>query len=190
MNIEYEAKFLNINKNDIRIRLKLLKAKLIKKEFLQKRSVFHLPKKSVKQGWLRVRDEGDKITVSLKYIIGRKIEDQKETQLIVDNFGNAIQLLEQIGCKQKAYQETKRELWTLNGVDITIDEWPFLEPFVEVEGKSEEVVMSISQKLGFDYKKAVFGAVDTLYNQKYGISKDIINNHTPNIIFSSKNPFK
>jgi hypothetical protein len=31
-----------------------------------------------------------------------------------------------------------------------IDEWPFLEPFIEVEGGSELGVRQVSEKLGFD----------------------------------------
>ena len=98
-------------------------------------------------------------------------------------------LLESIGCEKKAYQESKRESWELDNVDITIDEWPFLEPYVEIEGKSEEKVKQVAEKLGFEYAKALFCSVDTLYNKKYGVSEDIINNHTPEIIFSGKNPF-
>jgi adenylate cyclase class 2 len=189
MNTEYEAKYININRDDLRKKLKKLGATLLRPEFIQKRVAFHLPKKSVKNGYLRVRDEGDKITISLKYVNGKKIEDQKEIQLIVNNFGEAVSLLKSIGCDTKAYQETKRELWNFDNVDITIDEWPHLEPFVEIEGKTEKAVKSVSEKLGFDYKEAVFGAVDTLYNLKYGTPKDIINNHTPEITFNSKNPF-
>lgn len=189
MNTEYEAKFLKIDKTNVRTQLKKLGAKLLRPEFSQKRVAFNLPKKSIKKGYLRVRDEGDKITMSLKFVKGNKIEDQKEVLLKVDSFDRALEFLTAIGCHQKAFQETKRELWSLDGVDVTIDEWPFLEPFLEIEGKSEKIVKLVSQKLGFDYKNAVFGAVDTLYNQKYGTSKDIINNHTPEITFSSKNPF-
>lgn len=189
MNIEYEAKFTKIDKARIRKQLKKIDAKLLRSEFFQKRVAFNLPKKSIKKGYLRVRDEGNKITMSLKFVNGKKIEDQKEILLNVDNFESAVEFLNSIGCSQKAFQETKRELWSLNNVDITIDEWPFLEPFVEIEGKSEEAVKLVCKKLELDYKKAVFGAVDTLYNQKYGTPKDIINNHTPEITFSSKNPF-
>ncbi len=189
MNTEYEAKFTNIDKVKIRTQLKKNGAKLLRSEFFQKRVAFNLPKKSVKKGYLRVRDEGGNITMSLKFVNGKKIEDQKEVLLNVDNFESAIDFLKLIGCNQKAFQETKRELWSVNGVAITIDEWPFLEPFIEIEGKSEEEVKKVCIKLGFDYSKAVFGAVDTLYNQKYGTSKDVINNHTPQITFGSANPF-
>lgn len=139
--------------------------------------------------WLRVRDEGNKITMSLKIVDGTKIENQKETQLVVDNFESAVNLLESIGCSKKAYQESKRELWELDETEITIDEWPFLESFVEIEGKSEESVQNVSKKLGFDYTNAKFCAVDQLYSEKYNITKEQINNHTPQILFEGKNPF-
>ncbi len=67
MEIEYEATFTNISKEVIRQKLQDAGATLVKPEFLQKRSVFKLPTgHEIKGGWLRVRDEGDKITMSLK----------------------------------------------------------------------------------------------------------------------------
>ena len=190
MDIEYEATFPDVNKNDIRRKLIAVGATLVKPEFLQKRTVFFLPKgHEVKGGWVRVRDESDKTTMSFKIVDGSGIQDQKEICLIVDNFENAEQFLIGIGCVKKAYQENKREKWLLDGVEITIDEWPFLEPFVEVEGKSEEVVKKVSEKLRFDYSKAVFGSVDVLISKKYDISEDDINDHTPSIVFGKENPF-
>ena len=189
MNIEYEATFLNVNKDKIRKRLKKAGAKLIRPEFLQKRVPFHLPKdKRSKDAWLRVRDEGDKITLSLKVVDGKKIENQKEICLEVNDFNKAVKLLELIGCKKKSYQETKRELWELDNVEITIDEWPFLEPFVEVEGTSEEAVRDVSERIGFDYDKALFCAVGKLYMMKYGIHPDQIN-MADRIVFDMENPF-
>lgn len=190
MKIEYEATFEDINKDEVGAELKKAGALLIRPEFMQKRVVFHLPAgNELVGGWLRVRDEGDKITMSLKVVNGEKIEDQKEICLKVDNFEEADLFLKTIGCQQKAYQETKRELWSLDGVDITIDEWPFLEPFVEVEGPSEELVRNVAEKLGFDYDKALFCAVDVLYSKKYNVPTDLINNQTPEIKFEGENPF-
>lgn len=190
MNIEYEATFANINKDDIRKKLAEAGTSLIRKEFLQKRAVFNLPKgNDIYGGWLRVRDEGDKITMSLKVVDGDQIYNQKEIQLIVDSFEEARKFLRSIGCEEKAYQENKRELWEMDGVEITIDEWPFLEPFVEVEGKSEEQVKAVSEKIGFDYAQAEFCSADTLYNKKYNVSINQVNNHTPKILFEMENPF-
>jgi adenylate cyclase class 2 len=101
----------------------------------------------------------------------------------------AVDFLNSIGCRNKAFQESKRELWMMGDIEITIDEWPFLEPFVEIEGKGEKEVKEISEKLGFNYNKAYFGGVDGLYQKKYGVSKNKINNKTDEILFNGENPF-
>lgn len=189
MDTEYEATFLEVDKNEIRERLEKAGAKLIKPEFLQKRTVFHPPQKS-NFSWLRVRDEGDKITMSFKLIRGNNIKDQKEICLEVDDFKKAENFLLAIGCAKKAYQESKRELWMLGGTEIMIDTWPFLETFVEIEGKSEKEVKKTAEKLGFDYNEAFFCAADAIYKMKYGVSLDKIDNRTKKIVFNMKNPFK
>jgi len=155
-----------------------------------KRIVFELPVgHEIPGGWLRVRDEGDKITMSLKIVDGDKIESQKEICLKIDDFNEGVKFLESIGAKQKAYQESYREFWLLDGVEVTIDEWPYLEPYVEVEAKSEEEVRRVSEKLEFDYSQALFCSVDILYNKKYGTPLEIINHHTKIITFNDPNPF-
>jgi adenylate cyclase class 2 len=190
MQIEYEATFYPVDKNAIRERLQKAKAQLLRAEFLQKRYVFNLPRgHELAGGWLRVRDEGDKITMSLKVVNGDKIEDQKEICLQVDNIEQAVMMLETIGCIKKAYQETRRELWELNGVEICIDEWPWLEPFVEIEGKSESAVRQVSALLDFDYGEARFCSVDSLYAEKYHFENDVFNNQSEKIVFEGENPF-
>lgn len=189
MDIEYEAKFLHVNKDEVRERLQKAGATLVRPEYLQKRIPFHLPiGKRINDVWLRVRDEGDKVTVSLKAIDGDKIENQKELCVQVSDFSDTVRILEAIGCERKSYQETRRELSILDNTEITIDEWPFLEPFVEVEGTSETLVREVSEKIGFDYQQALFCAVGKLYQIKYGIHPDQINT-VGKIVFDMENPF-
>ena len=190
MDIEYEASYLNIDKDEVRQRLKSAGAKLVKAEFLQRRWVWHFPKGyEIYGSWVRVRDEGDKITMSIKIVDGRKLEDQKEVMIEVDDFDRAREILNLLGCQEKAYQETKRELWHLDDAEVTIDEWPFLEPFVEVEAASEEVVKTVSKKLDFDYALAKFGSADFFYADKYNISIEVFNEQTPLLTFEMENPF-
>lgn len=185
MPIEYEATFTQINKNQLRKKLKQVGAVLVKPEMLMKRIPFN-PPKNIGNAWLRVRDEGDKITMALKKITGKKITDQKEYELIINDFDIACQLLEALGAKKKSYQETKREIWHLGKIEICLDTWPGLKPICEIEGPNEKVVKQVSAKLGFDWEKAIFGSADIIYLQELGIPKNIINFHTPQITF--KNP--
>jgi len=191
MKTEFEATFKINSKDEIRNKLKKVGANLIKKEFLQRRVVFFLPSgHEIENGWLRVRDEQDKITLSLKVVHNNTtIENQKELQLKVDDFDTAIELLATIGCEKKSYQENLRELWELDGVEITIDEWPFIEPYIEIEGESEEIVKTVTEKLGYDYSTAYFGSVDGMYSKKYNITEERVNDNTPKIIFEMENPF-
>jgi len=187
MNTEFEAKFLNIDKEAVRTKLKGAGATLVRPEFFQKRVNFELPKeRRSNDTWLRVRDEGDKITLALKTIEGSSITDQKEIQLTISDFNSAISLLELIGCEKKAPQESKRELWKIGDTEITIDTWPALETFVEIESKSEDEVKRIANLLGFDYTKAIFSAVGRLYKMKYGKALDDIEKEYGEISFNNE----
>ncbi|MFA6253618.1 MAG: class IV adenylate cyclase [Patescibacteria group bacterium] len=189
--IEYEATFCHINKDDIRQRLKKAGAQMIYPEFLMKRYVWNFPKgHEVKGGWIRVRQEADKITMSVKVVPSdKKIKDQKEACIEISDFDKAREIINALGCQEMAYQESKRELWKIGQVEITIDEWPFLEPFVEIEGSSEQVVKDVAQKLDFDYSQAMFGSVDFQYAKKYKLPLEKINRQTPKILFNMPNPF-
>jgi adenylate cyclase class 2 len=197
MAIEYEATFSNINKDEARARLKKIGAVLVYPETLQKRSNFNPPQNQDHSSWLRIRDEGrGVITMSHKIVPDKAdlINQQQEICFKVDNFEEAKNFLLALGCKEKNYQETRRELWTISGAEITIDEWPFLNPFLEIESDSETSVKNIAEKLGYDYKKALFCNVFYLYSQQYGIP---INNLKERALkdlsiltFSSRNPFE
>ncbi|OGY41309.1 MAG: hypothetical protein A2Y82_03810 [Candidatus Buchananbacteria bacterium RBG_13_36_9] len=187
MNIEYEATFYPINKNQMRLKLKKTGAKLIKKEFLMKRTVFN-PPIPIKEGWLRVRNEGDKITMSLKVMKGKKITGQKDSTLIINDYDQGCKFLKSVGAIQKSYQETKREIWHLKNTEITLDTWPGLKPLIEIEGKNTKEVKTVSESLGFDWKKAIFWSTDELYKRELGIPRNMINNKYPIITF--KNPPK
>lgn len=190
MEKELEIKFYLQNVEDFRQKLQEVNAVQIAPEKLFRRIAFHLPETmEIKNGWGRVRDEGDKITLSIKVEEGDQIEDQKEICLNVDSLENAVEFLTLIGFKEKAYQETKREKWSFKDVDITIDTWPFLDTFVEIEGKSIEQIKEVCKSLDLDYGKGMIGPVTNLYAKRYSLTADKINNETPLIVFNMKNPF-
>ena len=185
MNNEIEAQFLDINKNRIRTRLKEIGAILEKPEILMKRTVFYTGEHS----FARVRDEGDKIVMTYKNVEDdNSILGTKEVNVEVNDYDSTILFLRGCGLEIKARQETKREIWRVDNVEICIDTWPWIPTFAEIEGPSEESVWNAAKKLGFSKKQAKFGSVDTTYQHYYGIDTDVVNLHTPEIAFDIEPP--
>jgi adenylate cyclase, class 2 len=188
--IEFEMTIPAVEIEDARRRLRECGAALQQGSHIQKHIVFNLPEeRKIKGGWMRVREESDRVTMSLKIIDGNNISDQQEYFFIAENTEDACKFLTLLGGIEKARQEKRREIWMLGQCEVTIDEWPFLDPFLEVEGKNEEMVKEAVELLGYEYDKCRVCAVDTLYSEKYGVSEDIVDNHTPLIMFDMVNPF-
>src|SRR5690606_26156180 len=71
------------------------------------------------------------------------------------------------GWDYMTYQESRRETWRLGEVEVVIDEWPWIPPYIEIEGETEAEVQSAADQLGFEWSTAMFGGVDIIYNLKY-----------------------
>lgn len=196
MNHEIEAKFLSIDKTHMRERLSALGFKLVKHETLMRRKAFHF-KEDVESGrerWARVRDEGDKITMCVKEITDSKnINGVLESEIEVDSFENATFLLKGLGMNETAYQENYREIWEIfdessqSIIEIMIDSWPHIKPYIEIEAINEDVVKRCSELLGFNMDNALYGGVDEVYFREHGIEHKRIC-RAPLITFET--PFK
>jgi adenylate cyclase class 2 len=175
MQIEYEATFSQINIDEMRKKLQNIGAKLVRPEFLMKRQIFY-PPPNVEQGWMRVRDEGDKITLAYKYVGGdkNKITDQKEIEIEINDYNQGCQLLKQIGCTAKSYQETKREIWHLPNIEICLDTWPSLQPVIEIESDNLDKVKETAQKLDLDWDQAIFDSIAHVYEKDLGVSRHYV----------------
>lgn len=174
---EIEATFLDIDKVSYRKQLKKIGAKLIQPEILMRRSVFDTGPNS----FLRVRDEGQQITITYKNVEELSLTGVNEVNIEVDSYENAVALLEASGFKIKARQATLREEWSLGDTEITIDTWPALPSFTEIEGKSPETVEKVAAKLGFLMKDAFYGSVDQIYKYYYGVKTEDVN-YCPEIV--------
>lgn len=185
MKTEIEAKFIKIVKDDIRARLQALSATLVHEERLMRRKTYDFPDRSLfnKRAYLRVRDEGDKVTTTIKCVEGEGVHGTKELETVVGSFADMCAIYEQLGLKEKSYKETKREEWKLDGVIVTIDTWPWIEPFVELEGDNEDALHLVAQKMDLLWDDALFGTVEVVYQEKYDVSQEEIN-FWPEFIFS------
>lgn len=167
MNTEIEVKFVNINHDDIRDRLKLIGAKLEQPMRLMQRVTIDSSEMRSKNAFLRVRNQGDKITLTYKQFDELSISGAKEIEIIVNNFDETIKLLAAAGLPHGSFQETKRETWKLGSTEIVLDIWPWLHPYIEIEGQSEHEVKSVASLLNLDWSEAVFGDVMEAYRIQY-----------------------
>lgn len=167
MKTEYEAKFVNVDMDDIRNRLRELGAKLEKPIRLMRRVTIDSPDMKKRDAFVRVRDEGDRVTMTYKQFNALSVDGAKEYEIIVNDFEEAISLLAAAGLPHGSFQESKRETWGLGDVEIMIDEWPWLNPYIEVESTSVEKVREFSEQLGLEWSDAVFGDVMAAYRAQY-----------------------
>ncbi len=180
---ETEATFIDIDKELVRSKLSDLGAELVSAERLMRRRVYHPPAGKRQNDWYRVRDEGTRVTMSYKKLHQRTVAGVEELELEIDDFDVGCQFLDKTGVEFVAYQETKRESWVLGNTKVEIDEWPWIPPFVEVEGSSEKEVRETAERLGFKWPEAFFGSVENIYQHKYDVTEDEVNSW-PEIVFS------
>ncbi len=180
MNTEFEVKILEIDVDEIVAKLAELDAKKIG-EKKQRRFVYDLvPKKE--NSWIRLRTDGQTTTMALKEIQNDKIDGTKEIEILVDDFDKVKFFLEKLGYKHKSYQENKRTSYVLEGVEIEIDLWPLIPPYMEIEGRSVDEVQRIVKLLGFELLQTTSMSVIDVY-KKYDIDISAIKE----LKFESKN---
>lgn len=184
MNTEIEVKFLNVEFDDIRARLTAIGATCEQPMRIMRRAIFATPGMDEnRNAFVRVRDEGHRTTVTYKQFDEISLTGAKEIETQVADFEAMLAILSKTEMRQRAYQESRRETWSVGDVEVVLDEWPWLNPFIEIEGVSEERVKEVAAQLGFTWEDAVFGAVTQAYEAQYPNTQasDII--MTPEIKF-------
>jgi len=166
-NIEYEGKILEIDVESIKQKLAELGAEL-KGDFLQKRYVFDtIP--FDKNRWIRLRTNGEKTTLAVKEITDDSIEGTKEWEVTVSDFDVTFELLKKIGVTPNRYEENKRIDYSLDDCSISIDSWPQIPTYLEVEGPNKEAVEKCATSLGLDISKLTGLNTKGVY-KNYGIN--------------------
>lgn len=170
MQTEYEVKILDIDVDEIKKKLEDIGAKKIT-EKLMRRYVYDIEmdeKRKDCSKWIRLRNNGNETTLTLKEIYNDNIDGTKEIEFEVGDFEKTHQFIESIGFPHTAYQENKRVSYILDGVEIEIDSWPMIPTYLEIEGKTEKDVERVVKLLGFDVSQTTTISVRKVY-QKYGI---------------------
>ena len=165
MSKEYEVTILEID-NSFENKLIELGAKLVS-DSMQKRYVYDVIPVNPNK-WIRLRTNGNKTTLTVKEIKDKSaIGGTEEVEIIVDSFDNTNNLLESLGYISRNYQENYRKMYNLNGIEISVDSWPMIPTYAEIEGKCEEDVLEVLKLLGYaekDYTTLDVVSIYELYN--------------------------
>lgn len=167
MKTEFEAKFTDVDHDEIRKRLKEQGAVLEQPLRIMKRVIIHTAEMTKINAFVRIRDEGHRVVITYKQFDDNTIEGAKEYEIEVSDFDEAVNIFSASGLKYDAYQESKRENWRLKDIEITLDEWPWLNPYIEIEGKSEKDIKEAAKLLGLDWSNTLFGSVADIYKKQY-----------------------
>ena len=181
---EIEAKFLNIDINELRKKIKLNNGKKVHKMMMYKRYVFHLLNNQY--GYIRIRQENKKVTITVKtYSDKSKYATENEIE-ITSSLEEGRDFFLAQGQKLKAYHETLREKWTIDGCpEIAIDSIPGIPTYVELECKNEKEIKRVAKLLDLDFSKAEYGAYDKQFVDYYGMQKEDINNSVSSLTFKN-----
>jgi len=185
---EFEAKFLDIDLDLLYKKLKALGGVKKQENTIFRRSVFNLC--DIKRGYVRVRDEGNKVTMTAKIYKDPKFPDEYEIE-IKDDFEKGRDFLKSLNLNQKAYHETMRETWRVpfgkkqELCEIAIDRIPGLPLYIEVECKTEKDLKKSIKLLEMDKSKIGYGAYGKVFDTYYGISQIIMDNDVANLTFNN-----
>jgi len=185
---EFEAKFLDIDLDVLYKKLKALGGVKKQENTIFRRSVFNLC--DIKRGYVRVRDEGNKITMTAKIYKDPKFPEEYEIE-IKDDFEKGRDFLQSLNLTQKAYHETMRETWRVpygkkkELCEIAIDRIPGLPLYIEVECKTEKDLKKSIKLLEMNKSKIGYGAYGKVFDTYYGISQIIMDNDVPSLTFNN-----
>lgn len=145
--IEKEAKILNINKNDV---IQNIKALWGIKTFEGIISWEYYKKDDIK---IRVRKEHRWTIVCFKKKIGEdsaNVKTMEEIEFAIDNKENFVRVLEELGFSEHKKIYKRRTSFELAWNTIEIDEYAGIPPLLEIEWETDDDILFMAKKLGFN----------------------------------------
>lgn len=131
--------------------------------------------------WIRLRANSDKIELTVKHITACKelvngvmqygINAINEYEVKVSSFEKTNEVLNSLGFYHRNYQEKKRTVYVHpeHELEIVIDTWPMIPPYMEIEGAEVEEIMAFTKLLGFDAEDVLICNTSDVY-EKYGLN--------------------
>jgi len=171
MSREYEYQFIDIDLQKIRKLIRDNGGKQIYGKTLMSIIVYNHPNKTLQSdSYIRVRNEGNKITFTVKTKLKDKFPIEHEVEMSNDpkNIEEMDHMLNFLGCTLKYKVEKLREKWIIaDAKEIVFDSYPALPTYMEIEAETEEKLNKVTKLLNLDPNKRHNGS--GFYEHYYGI---------------------
>lgn len=176
MALEVELKFLDVDHDLLRLRLKEAGA-LFKARYFEENVVFDDAQRSLrsKNVLVRLRKAQGKIVFTVKHpaekelVEGAKVREEIETE--VANFSTMCASLEALGLFVTCSYQKVREVWSLEECEVCLDQLPF-GLFMEIEGKNAK---GCAKRLRLNLEEASndsYHALNRRYRKQKGLAED------------------
>ncbi|MFC6162609.1 class IV adenylate cyclase [Kribbella jiaozuonensis] len=167
MPVEYEAKVLDVDPALVAEKILGLGGRRVA-DRVMRRLVYDVAVGDESR-WIRLRDSGTEVTLTVKEIAHDGIDGTTETEVAVNSFETTAELLRRIGFAPKSYQENRRTSFELYGAQLELDHWPHIPPYLEIESHSREHVVEVAATLGYP-EHDLTGENTTKVYARYGIN--------------------
>jgi len=170
-NREIEAKFLEVDKEVLIAKLRSLGAEDLGEDFLREIIFYDKDKNWLKEGkqFIRIRETKNGALLTYKHHQHATAAGTEEIEFKIDNTQKATDFLIALGLVRVRNNEKRRHTFKFQGATVDIDTWPKVPTYVEIEGPSESNIREVSEKLGFDWSKAVFDNAMRTIEKYYNI---------------------
>lgn len=183
MPLEYEYRYVLYNKKDI---IEIIKENngINQGTYLFRVTIFKHPL-SKPHTYIRVRDEGYKVTMTYKEKTNNEFVDEQE--IIIDNYDTGINIMYALGCTKLYSYEKIREIWNIKNAEIIFDTNPGRYDIMEVESKTKKNLLIAIKKLKLQNTPHDNFTDADLYMNYFGI---ILNNKLEDTLFTNFKPLK
>jgi adenylate cyclase, class 2 len=163
--LEIETKIIDINPTALRKRFRLKRLRFEGREKLM-RWVFTTSNNKNGLEFVRVRTNGKKSTLTYKSrkSDAKSLRNTEEIETTVEDFSNTANIISKL-IKNGKYYENIRETYRYKGMEITINKWPDIPAYLEIEGPSTKSIRKAIKGLGVTGKE--IGNVGIMNVYKY-----------------------
>ncbi|MDO8470648.1 MAG: CYTH domain-containing protein [bacterium] len=169
--MEIEARFINLNREEIEEKLRSLGAQKTQDAFFKEWLFFHKgdPDWDDNHRRIRVRTDGTTTWMTYKANATWEVDSTEEVEFKVSSAEDAIKLLIATGIPLQRHQEKKRITYQVRDIMFDLDFWPKIPMVLEIEAPTKESVQEGARLLDLSWEDAIFVDQKVLHNQYYGI---------------------